>query len=207
MSDRALSLTFALLASYLKAGYTPRDAFLHLGRRVANRRLEKACLQLAHVAQSGESLSRGMEELPEIFPGFVRGVIRSAEMGGYLPEASNQLASFFQGRTKRRLWFWVPRLLIVNAIMVMPLPMIIWVALLEGLKFYSESPQLNPFQAYLLILGTLSRLAQMYEARSEQAAIMYRFGVLHLSTLLVILAFGAYVLGYAFSYLVGCLSS
>ncbi len=149
VSDYSLALLFAQLASFLKAGYTVGDACLYLSRRVPDERLQEACMQIARMAQRGEPFSSGMEQFPQLFPAFVRGAIRAAEMGGYLPDVCNQLATFFEERVKRRRWFWMPRLLLINAIIVVPMVAPASAAFLQGLKLYTQSPQMSPVAAYL----------------------------------------------------------
>ncbi|MCS7065932.1 MAG: type II secretion system F family protein, partial [Fimbriimonadales bacterium] len=90
VNDRSLGLLFAQLASFLKAGYTAADAFQHLSRRVLNKRLQHACMELSRVAQRGGRLSDGMEQFPALFPAFTVGAIRAAEAGGYLPDAASR---------------------------------------------------------------------------------------------------------------------
>jgi type IV pilus assembly protein PilC len=155
VNDRVLSLFFAQLASFLQAGYTPADAFHHLSRRVLDGRLQAACRELAGVAQRGGRISEGMARFPKLFPGFTVGAIRAAEMGGYLPHAASQLASYFEERWRRRLWFWLPRLLLINGILVVPLLAPVSAAFMQGLLLYSESPSLSPPEAILRAWGAL----------------------------------------------------
>jgi len=155
VNDRVLSLFFAQLASFLQAGYTPADAFHHLSRRVLDERLQAACRELAGAAQRGGRISEGMARLPRLFPGFTVGAIRAAEMGGYLPNAASQLAYYFEERWRRRLWFWLPRLLLINGILVVPLLAPASAAFMQGLQRYSQSPSMNPVQAVLEAWGLL----------------------------------------------------
>ncbi len=155
VGDRALGLLFAQLASFLKAGYTPADAFQHLSRRVMDERLQEACMELARVAQAGGRISEGMARFPKLFPAFTVGAIRAAEIGGYLPDSASHLASYFEERWRRRLWFWMPRLLLINGIIIVPLLAPLPAAFLLGLKLYSESPHLSPVSAILQAWGLL----------------------------------------------------
>ncbi|MCS7065979.1 MAG: type II secretion system F family protein [Fimbriimonadales bacterium] len=155
VNDRVLGLFFAQIASFLKAGYTPADAFQHLSRRVHDERLQKACVELSRVAQRGGRISEGMAQFPHLFPAFAIGAIRAAEMGGYLPDAANQLADYFAERWRRRLWFWMPRLLLINGVIIVPLLAPISAAFLDGLKLYSQSPNLTPVGAILQAWGLL----------------------------------------------------
>jgi type II secretory pathway component PulF len=155
VNDRVLSLFFAQLASFWQAGYTPADAFHHLSQRVLDRRLQAACRELASMAQRGTRISEGMARFPTLFPGFTVGAIRAAEMGGYLPAAASQLASYFEERWRRRLWFWLPRLLLINGILVVPLLAPVSAAFMQGLLGYSQSPSVNPTQAVLEAWGLL----------------------------------------------------
>jgi len=155
VNDRVLSLFFAQLASFLQAGYTPADAFHHLSRRVLDERLQAACRELAVVAQRGGRISEGMAQFPRLFPSFTVGAIRAAEMGGYLPAAASQLASYFEERWRRRLWFWLPRLLLINAILLLPLFSTASAAFMQGLLLYSQSPSLSPPEAVLRAWGAL----------------------------------------------------
>jgi type II secretory pathway component PulF len=155
LDDRALALFFAQLASFLKVGYTPADAFTHLSHQVSDGRLQQACLSLSQWAQAGGRISDGMAQLPRLFPAFVVGATRAGEMGGYLPDAVRCLADYFEERWRRRRWLWMPRLLMINGILVVPLFAPASAALLEGLKLYGESPAMNPMLAVLWAWGML----------------------------------------------------
>ncbi|GBC91734.1 Type II secretion system protein F [bacterium HR15] len=155
VNDRSLGLLFAQLASFLKAGYTPADAFQHLSRRVLESRLQHACMELSRIAQQGGRLSEGMAQFPQLFPAFTVGAIRAAEVGGYLPEAASHLADYFEERWRRRLWFWMPRLLLINGILVVPILAPASAAFLMGLKLYSQSSNLTPMGAILQAWGLL----------------------------------------------------
>lgn len=155
MNDRVLALFFAQLASFLKAGYTVADAFEHLRHRVLDRRLQHACAELSRVAQRGGRLSEGMAQFPQLFPAFTIGALRAAEVSGYLPDAASRLADYFEERWRRRLWFWMPRLLLINGILVVPLLAPASAAFVMGLKLYSESPNLTPLEAVLRAWGAL----------------------------------------------------
>lgn len=155
VNDRSLGLLFAQLASFLKAGYTPADAFQHLSRRMLDERLQHACIELSQVAQRGGRISEGMAQFPRLFPAFTVGAIRAAEVGGYLPDAASRLADYFEERWRRRLWFWLPRLLLINGILIVPLLAPLSAAFLHGLKLYSQSPNLTPVGAILQAWGLL----------------------------------------------------
>ncbi|MEN3001369.1 MAG: type II secretion system F family protein [Armatimonadota bacterium] len=150
VNDRVLGLFFAQVASFLKAGYTPADAFQHLSRRVHDERLQKACTELSRVAQRGGRISEGMAQFPHLFPAFTIGAIRAAEMGGYLPDAANQLADYFAERWRRRLWFWMPRLLLISGVIFVPLIAPASAAFLQGLRLYADAPNLTTFEAVLI---------------------------------------------------------
>lgn len=107
LNDGELHLIFAQLASLLNS-MAPVQAFHHLAGMQRREWLRHVYQGVAARVSEGKSLADAMAVYPDVFPPGNIGQIRSAETGGYLPEAC-QVASdqILVARKLRRAAFWV----------------------------------------------------------------------------------------------------
>jgi type II secretory pathway component PulF len=107
LKDGELHLLFSQLASLLNS-MAPVQAFTHLAGMQRREWLRDVYQGVAARVAEGKSLADAMAVYPDVFPPGNIGQIRSAETGGYLPEAC-QVASdqIMVARKLRRSSWWV----------------------------------------------------------------------------------------------------
>lgn len=147
LSHRSLGLFFDQLYAFLKAGYTVAEALRLLADRVVDRRLSESCRQMAEGAARGERLSSLMERYPTLFPEYVVGNIRAGEVAGYLPEAAFEIARICEGWHRVKLWYWIPRTCLFNALITAPIWALLPVLFLQGLSYYADHPHVGVYGA------------------------------------------------------------
>lgn len=153
LANKQLGLFFDQLYAFLKAGYGVAEAMRLLTGRVMHPELSKACQEMAEGAARGERLSAMMERYPRLFPEYVIGNIRAGEVGGYLPDAAFELARYNEGWHKLRLWYWIPRTCLLNALLTAPVWAGAGVILMNGLLTYSRNPQMGVVSALMQAAG------------------------------------------------------
>lgn len=108
-SKRSLARMLHQLYISFRAGMPAYQALSTVAGQVHDRPLRQALMEIAAGVSEGNHLSAQMERYPRIFsPGDV-GMIRAAEIGGFLPEAFAALAQQHEqdDNTNRRLRIWV----------------------------------------------------------------------------------------------------
>ena len=106
-SDKQRFFLFSQLASALRAGINPAQAFHEIAQRSAAQfapSLEVA----AQEATMGTPLSTVFERYPDLYPEHVVGTVRAGEVAGFLPDALDEVARQAQNAHSFRRWFfWV----------------------------------------------------------------------------------------------------
>lgn len=113
-----LAFFFRTLASFLRAGLSTFEALSHSSAQTPNRSMRFISTRLADLVQSGETMSSAMEEFPYAFPPHVVGVVRAAEVGGFLAIVTEDIALDYElSSRKSAKWVkWVSGALWVNAV-------------------------------------------------------------------------------------------
>lgn len=109
VSDRELGNLFKQLASLLRAGVSPADAYQRVGSRIRHRALREACAEIAKATGEGKPASDTMRKYVDLFPPHAVGMVHAAEYGGFLPEAYDILAQQFNERASINAWFYFLR--------------------------------------------------------------------------------------------------
>jgi type II secretory pathway component PulF len=102
--DRDLFFLFGQIASLFRAGVSPVQAFSQLADRAPSRYADSLREMAQRVGES-KTISEVMERYPYLYPPSAVGLIRAGEMGGFLPEAAQQIADQMDSsnRLRRRL--------------------------------------------------------------------------------------------------------
>ena len=109
-SERDVARVTHQLFLALKAGMPVYQSLTTVAGQVSSPALRQALMEMAQGIQSGGTLSAVMERYPRIFgPGDV-GMVRAAELGGFLPEALQAVSARVEeednARGRMRIWTW-----------------------------------------------------------------------------------------------------
>lgn len=123
--ERAVARLFHQLQVAFKSGMGAFQAVSTVSGQVPERSLQRALGEMAQGIQYGQTLSEQMERHPRLFsPGDV-GMVRAGEVGGFLPESLQILATQHdQNDSLRRrlgIWVWFFHSNVVAAILMLPL--------------------------------------------------------------------------------------
>jgi type II secretory pathway component PulF len=107
--DRAKARMFHQLHISLRAGMAAYQAVTTVAAQMPERSLREVLSEIGLGVRDGHSLSGLMERYPRLFTRGDVGMVRAAEMGGFLPEAVENLAVQHEqdDNTRRRLRIWV----------------------------------------------------------------------------------------------------
>ena len=84
------------LSAFVSAGLPLIEAVHTLGVESANPNLRKTMADVEQGLHRGDSLAACFDRHPRIFPGYYRGILRSAELTGQLDLVLNQLAKYLE---------------------------------------------------------------------------------------------------------------
>lgn len=91
-SDKDVMFLFSQLAGYFRSGQNPAVAFENLSNSWQVK-YRAALKDMADAASAGRSVADTMARYPNLFPGHVVGMYRAGEVGGFLPEACQSIAT------------------------------------------------------------------------------------------------------------------
>lgn len=117
--DKDRFFLFAQLASALKAGINPAQAFDDVKNR-SQHYYRASLIDLHQAAVEGRDLAEVMESYPDLYPEHVSGMVRAGQMGGYLQEAFEEISTQAQVAHKYRRWFFWVFFVIANALVSIP---------------------------------------------------------------------------------------
>jgi type II secretory pathway component PulF len=129
-SDKDRLFLFGQLGKQLNAGIGPAEALTDLKTR-APRHMSASLEDAAKTASHGKPISEALERYPDLYPEHVVGTIRSAEQGGFLPEACELISDQAMNAHTFKRWFWWVGPTIVNTIVSFPL---VWLVLASLVK-------------------------------------------------------------------------
>jgi general secretion pathway protein F len=118
---RQLFLTFSQLASYLRSGVPPQQAFSDLASRAPSKAIGDSFLTVKEMASQGKAISDGLELYPDLYPPHVVGVIRAGEQGGFLPDAASQVAQQTEESMNFERPFWWVRVVAISSFFILPI--------------------------------------------------------------------------------------
>jgi len=133
--ERDLYFFFSQLASLLRSGIAPVEAMHGLAQRANKPLLRRVAGEMESAAGQGAPMSSVMEQY-ECFPRYAIGLIRSGEMSGYLPAATQELADQLNASVVYKRYFWIARFFTWQGIAALALgvalPPAMFAALTEG---------------------------------------------------------------------------
>ncbi|MDP2689838.1 MAG: type II secretion system F family protein, partial [Deltaproteobacteria bacterium] len=100
VSARLLSLTTRQLATLLSSGTALSEALTILSANTADRRLKSIILKVNESVIEGSSLARALEQYPDVFSTFYRGLVTAGEASGSLDKVLPRLADYLEARAK-----------------------------------------------------------------------------------------------------------
>ncbi|MFY9233161.1 MAG: type II secretion system F family protein [Fimbriimonadaceae bacterium] len=120
-TEKDTFLLFSQLASYLKSGINPQQAFDDLTRRVTRKDYQSSLVELKAATSRGEPMSDTLEKYPKLYPPHIVGLVRAGEQGGFLPEAAIYASNQAEASMKFSRPFWIFKRLLVGAVLAVPL--------------------------------------------------------------------------------------
>ncbi len=118
--DKDRFVLFAQVASMLRAGVNPHQAFETLSKRTRQPGLEMACRDVANGAREGAPVSAVLARYPYLFPPHVVGTVRAGEVGGFLPEACERISEQAESSHKFGRAMWMMGAVALHGLLVIP---------------------------------------------------------------------------------------
>jgi type II secretory pathway component PulF len=102
--DKDIYFIFSQLASYFKSGINPAQAFTEIGSKQPRQDIKESLLLVASRVGEGSGIADILALYPYLYAPHVVGTIRAGEVGGYLPEAAENIAAQADSSRKMRRW-------------------------------------------------------------------------------------------------------
>ncbi len=118
-SDKQRFFLFAQLASALRAGINPAQAFHEVAMRSAGQ-FRPSLDEAAAATMEGKAISQVLARYPDLYPEHVVGVVRAGEMGGFLPDALDEVSRQAESAHAFRRWFFWVWFLVINFLLSIP---------------------------------------------------------------------------------------
>lgn len=131
-TEKDVFLVFSQLASYLKSGINPQQAFQDLKSRLPREDYASSMEAMREAAVNGEPMSAAMERYPDLYPPHAVGMIRAGEGGGFLPDAAAALSEQANNTHQFDKPFWKVRIVIRTMLLVGPLGLAFILAALDS---------------------------------------------------------------------------
>lgn len=118
--DKERFFLFTQIASLLRAGVNPHQAFGDMALRMRRQEYRDALQLIAQGANLGVPISDVLEAYPDLFPPHVCGMVRAGETGGFLPEACGAIAQQAEAAHKFRRSLWMVWVVAIHAFFAIP---------------------------------------------------------------------------------------
>jgi type II secretory pathway component PulF len=118
-TDKQRFFLFSQLASALRAGINPAQAFIDISQRSAAQ-FEQSLRVASQEATQGVPLSVVFARYPDLYPEHVVGVVKAGEMAGFLPEALEEVAKQAQVAHSFNRWFFWVWFVVINFLLSIP---------------------------------------------------------------------------------------
>lgn len=106
--DKDIYFIFSQLSAFFKAGVNPAQAFTEIANKQPRQDIKESLLFVASRVGEGSGIANILSLYPYLYPPHVVGAIRAGEVGGYLPEAAENIsAQADSSRKMRRLMVWL----------------------------------------------------------------------------------------------------
>lgn len=102
--EKDIYFIFSQLASYFKSGINPAQAFTDIAAKQPRQDIKESLQLVASRVGEGSGIANILALYPYLYPPHVVGAIRAGEIGGYLPEAAENIASQADSSRKMRRW-------------------------------------------------------------------------------------------------------
>lgn len=102
--DKDIYFIFSQLASYFKSGINPAQAFTEIGSKQPRQDIKESLTFVASRVGEGSGIADLLALYPFLYQPHVVGAVRAGEMGGYLPEACENIAAQADSSRKMRRW-------------------------------------------------------------------------------------------------------
>lgn len=102
--DKDIYFIFSQLAAYFKSGINPAQAFTEIGNKQVREDIREAMLFVASRVTEGSGIADLLALYPFLFAPHVVGAVRAGEMGGYLPQAMENISAQADSSRKMRRW-------------------------------------------------------------------------------------------------------
>jgi type II secretory pathway component PulF len=139
-SDKDIYFLFAQISEQLRAGIGPMQLFSELSQMYKDPKYKDSLAMIAEAASEGKSISDVMELWPDLYPEHVTGLIRSGEVGGFLPDAAATVSEQAFNAHKFKIfhaWFvWV------LAINMLSIPLVFMFR--QALLYYKDQQEIHP---------------------------------------------------------------
>ncbi|MFC1477369.1 type II secretion system F family protein [candidate division KSB1 bacterium] len=99
ITDDLIEFTGQMHALY-KAGFMISNAMTFLQKEIPSKPMEDALFGIALMLERGSSLTKGLDEYPNVFPEYYRRSIQAAETGGTLRKTFARLSRYLKSRKK-----------------------------------------------------------------------------------------------------------
>ncbi len=106
--EKDIYFIFSQLSAYFKSGVNPAEAFTNIASKQTRQDIKESLLLVASRVGEGSGIADILSLYPYLYPPHVVGAIRAGEVGGYLPEAAENIAGQADSSRKmRRLMVWL----------------------------------------------------------------------------------------------------
>ena len=120
VSTRDQLFFFQQFAALVRSGTSIYSSLESLAPRTPNLRLRNAAEQMAAAARKGQTISSVMEQMPEVFPDHVTGLVRAGELGGFVEVALLQIADIYEHNIALYRGAWIPKSMALQAVLMVP---------------------------------------------------------------------------------------
>ena len=138
-SDKDRFFLFSQLASYLRSGINPAQAFGDVGARLPREDIRDAMRWISQRVGEGQSIADAMSRYPDLFPGHVVGMTRAGETGGFLPEAFTAISQQGEAAHKFRRSLWIVWVVAIHAFLVFPVAWMMYTVFPRAFKITEQS--------------------------------------------------------------------
>ncbi|MDE2127386.1 MAG: type II secretion system F family protein [Armatimonadetes bacterium] len=121
VSTRDQLFFFQQFAALARSGASLYTSLESLAPRTPNSRLRKAAEQMAAAARTGQTVSSVMEQMPDVFPDHVTGLVRAGELGGFVEVALLQIADIYEHNIALYRGAWIPKAMALQAVLMVPI--------------------------------------------------------------------------------------
>jgi len=120
-SDKTLIFIFSQFAAYLNSGQNPVTMLENLGNNQPNPAYKETLLVGAKAVATGVALSEALGRFPYLYPPNVIGTLRAGELGGFLPQACQNISDHYTESIKFNRWgWWLYWIVVSNAVGLLP---------------------------------------------------------------------------------------